>query len=93
MSNVLIRDVPDADLEQIRSAAAERGMSLQAYLREALHSQAVHLRRRAALARTAERLRGQRTLAVPERERDAVLDAIDVAHAERADQLADRPET
>jgi hypothetical protein len=89
--NVLIRDVPAADLEQIRSAAADRGMSLQAYLREAVHAQAAHLRRRAALARTAERLRGQP--GVPEGERQAVLDAVDDAHTERADELADRPAT
>ena len=91
MPNVLIRDVPAADLEQIRSAAAERGMSLQAYLRDAVHAQATHLRRRATLARTAERLRGRP--GVPEGERRAVLDAIDDAHTERAGELADRPAT
>jgi hypothetical protein len=89
--NVLIRDVQAADLEQIRSAAADQGMSLQAYLRDAVHAQATHLRRRAALARTAERLRGQP--GVPEAERRAVLDAIDDAHTERADELAHRPAT
>jgi hypothetical protein len=89
--NVLIRDVPAADLEQIRSAAADRGMSLQAYLRDAVHAQATHLRRRAALARTTERLRGRP--GVSEGERGAVLDAIDDAHTERADELADRPAT
>jgi len=89
--NVLIRDVPAADLDQIRSAAADRGMSLQAYLRDAVHAQAAHLRRRAALARTAEQLRGQPD--VPEDERRTVLDAIEDAHAERADELADRPAT
>ena len=66
-------------------------MSLQAYLRDAVHAQAAHLRRRAALARTAERLRGQP--GVPEGERRAVLDAIDDAHTERADELADWPGT
>jgi hypothetical protein len=87
--NVLIRDVPADDLEQIRAAAADRGMSLQAYLREAVHAQAAHLRRRAALARTAERLRGRS--GVSEAERSAVLEAIDEANAERAEQLSDRP--
>jgi hypothetical protein len=87
--NVLIRDVPADDLEQIRAAAADRGVSLQAYLREAVHAQAAHLRRRAALARIAERLRGKP--GVPEGERSAVLEAIDGAHAERAEQLSDRP--
>ena len=90
MPNVLIRDVPADDLEQIRAAATDRGMSLQAYLREAVHAQAAQLRRRAALARTAERLRGKP--GVQEAERRAVLEAIDKANAERADQLSDRPE-
>lgn len=89
MPNVLIRDVPPADLERIRAAAAARGTSLQNYLLEALRAQAGYLRRQEALARTAERLRGQPE--VPDSERLAVLDAIDTAHAERADQLADRP--
>lgn len=88
MSNVLIRDVPTDDLDQIRSAAAARGMSLQSYLRDALHAQAVYLRRQAALARTAEHLRGRSE--VPAEERNAVLDAIDDAHAERAGQLIAR---
>ncbi|TDD64357.1 hypothetical protein E1262_28455 [Jiangella aurantiaca] len=91
MPNVLIRDVPSDDLEQIRSAATERGMSLQAYLRDAVHAQAAHLRRRAALAQTAERLRGRP--GVPEDERRAVLDAVADAHAERADELTDRSTT
>ena len=64
-------------------------MSLQAYLREAVHAQAAHLRRRAALARTAERLRGRP--GVSESERSDVLEAIDEANAERAEQLSDRP--
>jgi len=66
-------------------------MSLQAYLRDAVHAQAIHLRRQAALARTGERLRGRP--GVPEGERRAVLDAIDDAHTERAGELADRPAT
>lgn len=88
MPNVLIRDVPGDDLEQLRSAAADRGLSLQAYLREAVHTQAAHLRRRQALDRTTRRLHGQTT--VPDDERLAVLDAIDDAHAERAEELSDR---
>ena len=88
MPNVLIRDVPADDLEQIRAAAAGRGMSLQNYLRDAVHAQALHLRRQAALAAVSERLRGRP--GVPDDERDAVLDAIEQAHDERADQLSDR---
>ncbi|ORV98073.1 hypothetical protein [Mycobacterium kyorinense] len=89
MPNVLIRDVPAKDLDQIRSAAAARGMSLQAYLREAMHAQAAHLRRREALNRTAARLSGKR--AVEEQDRQAVLEAIDDAHAERGARLGRKP--
>lgn len=86
MPNVLIRDVPVDDLDQIRSAAAARGISLQAYLLETMHAQAAHLRRRAALSRTAERLAQQP--AVSEQDRMAVLDAIDDAHGDRGAQLS-----
>jgi hypothetical protein len=85
--NVLIRDVSADDLDQIRSAAAARGTSVQSYLREAVHAQAAHIRRQAALARTAERLTGKP--AVPEAERRAVLDVIEDAHAERSGRLGD----
>lgn len=87
MPNVLIRDVPPDDLEELRSAAIEHGMSLQSYLLDAVHTQAAYLRRRAALRRTAERLAGRP--AVSDEERQAVLDALDDAHAARADQLVD----
>ncbi|WP_147263112.1 hypothetical protein [Geodermatophilus sp. TF02-6] len=87
MPNVLIRDVDPDDLELIRSAAAAQGVSLQALLRDAVHARAAHLRRREALVRMAERLEGRP--AVPAGEREAVLDAIDTAHAERGDRLSD----
>lgn len=89
MPNVLSRDVSPDDLDQIRAAGAERGTSLRSYLRDAVHVQAVYLRRQAAIARTSERLRGQRE--VPDSERHAVLAAVDRAHDERADQLNGRP--
>lgn len=89
MSNVLIRDVLPDDLDQIRLAAAEQGASLQSYLRDTVHAQAVYLRRQAAIARTAERLRGGSQ--VPERERTAVLAMVDQAHHQRADQLSSQP--
>lgn len=89
MPNVLIRDVPAHDLDQIRSAAAARGVSLQAYLLEAMHAQATHLRRREALNRTATRLRDQR--AVKDQDRQAVLQAMDDAHAERGARLGRTP--
>jgi len=87
MPNVLIRDVPPDDLEELRSAATEHGMSLQSYLLDAVHTQAAYLRRRAALRRTAERLAGRP--AVSDEQRQGVLDALDAAHAARADQLID----
>lgn len=87
MPNVLIRDVPPEDLEELRSAASAHGMSLQGYLLRAMHAQAAHLRRQAALRRTAERLAGRP--AVPDQARQAVLDAVYEARAERADQLSD----
>jgi hypothetical protein len=87
MSDVLIRDVPADDLDQIRAAAAERGTSLQSYLRDAVHAQAVYLRRQSALARAAERLRGQGE--VSDDERNAVLQSIADAHDERSQQLGD----
>jgi hypothetical protein len=87
--DVLVRDVAQDDLDVIRSAAAGQGVSLQRYLRDALRAQASYLRRRAALVRTADRLSG--TAEVPAEERAAVLEAIDQAHEERADELSDRP--
>ncbi len=87
MSDVLIRNVAGEDLERIRAAAAERGTSLQNYLRDTVHAQAAYLRRQDALARTGQRLRERAP--VPPDERDAVLDAIDAAHAERTDRLAE----
>ena len=89
MPNVLIREVPADDLDQIRSAAAQQGTSLQSYLRDAVRAQAVYLRRQAALTRAAERLRGRPD--VPADERRAVLDAIADAHTERAEQLSSPP--
>lgn len=89
MTDVLVRDVPPDDLELIRSAAADRGMSLQRYLRETVHAQATYLRRQDALARAAARLRG--TAEVPTAERRAVLDSIAEAETERASHLGDRP--
>ncbi|RCW43260.1 hypothetical protein DFQ14_107149 [Halopolyspora algeriensis] len=61
---------------------------MQNYLRETVHAQAAHLRRQDALAATAERLRGRPE--VPAEERNVVLDAIEDAHNERADQLGNR---
>ncbi|MHB2023351.1 MAG: hypothetical protein ACYCO3_08485 [Mycobacteriales bacterium] len=89
MSNVLIRDVSPEDLEQIKEAAAQQGTTLQAYLWETVRAQAAYLRRRDALARTAQRLHGRP--AVSNEAREAVLDAIEAAHDERGDRLSQRP--
>lgn len=87
MSDVLIRDVDPDDLERIRAAAVDEGASLQSYLRDAVRAQAAYLRRQDALTRTADRLRG--SASVPATERDAVLDAVVAAHAERAEHLGE----
>ncbi len=89
MSNVLIRDVSEEDLEQIKEAAAQRGATLQAYLWETLHAQAAYLRRQDALARAAQRLDGRP--AVSHEAREAVLDAIAAAHDERGNWVSQRP--
>ena len=88
MPNVLIRDVPAEDLDQIRHAASRQGTSLQGYLRDTILAQASYLRRREALARTKERLAG--SAGVSEEERKAVLSAVEEAHGERADRLSGR---
>jgi 4-hydroxyphenylpyruvate dioxygenase-like putative hemolysin len=90
MSNVLIRDVSTEDLARIKAAADQHGTTLQAYLWETVHAQAAFLRRQDALARTARRLQG-RTPA-PAEARQAVLDTIDAANAEREAELSDRPQ-
>ncbi|MHB1509775.1 MAG: hypothetical protein ACYCST_07435 [Acidimicrobiales bacterium] len=89
MSNVLIRDVPPEDLEQIKEAAAQRGTTLQAYLWDTVHAQAAYLRRQDALARTAQRLHGRP--AVSKEARESVLDAIDAADDERGSWVSQRP--
>lgn len=88
MTNVLIRDVPADDLEQIRATAAAQGTSVQAYLRDVMQAQAGYLRRQEALAAISERLADG--AAMPDTARGAVLDDIDAAHDERSSQLSER---
>ncbi|HIZ34432.1 MAG TPA: hypothetical protein H9815_01540 [Candidatus Ruania gallistercoris] len=88
MSDVLIRNVPAEDLDRIRGAAAAQGVSLQHYLQETVRAQARFLRRRDAIARTETRLRDRP--AVPDVDREAVLDAIAAEDAGTAEELADR---
>jgi hypothetical protein len=85
VSDVLIRDVPSDDLELIRSAAADRGVSLQSYLRSAVQAQATYLRRQDALRRLGQRLQGGEP--VPEPERAAVLDAMESEHTKRSREI------
>ena len=88
MPDVLIRNVPPEDLQAIRDAAAERGISVQAYLQEVLHAQAAHLRRQETLSRARQRLEGSPE--VPEGERSAVLQAIADENERRAEELGNR---
>jgi len=87
MPNVLVRDVPEHELDELKAAAAARDMSLQSYLLDVVHAQTTYLRRQAALNRIDERLHGKP--AVNTQDRQAVLDSIGTAHAERADQLVE----
>jgi hypothetical protein len=84
--SLLVRDVPEGDLEVLRAAAAANGRSLQAYMLDAVHAQAVHARRQDALKRASARLEGEPP--VSDAARQAVLDAIEAAHGERAGELA-----
>jgi hypothetical protein len=86
MPNVLIRGVPENELDELKAAAAAEDMSLQTYLLEAVHRQVVHLRRQAVLARSADRLADAEP--VTEAERQAVLEAIERDHAERAERTS-----
>jgi len=88
MPNVLIRDVPDAELEELKAAAAARKMSLQSYLLQALHSQVAYARRQATLAEIEENVAGMS--AVPESERTAVLEEMKDAVERRGEDLVDR---
>ena len=85
MSDVLLRGVPAEDLDLIRAAASAAGASVQRYLRDTVHAQAVHLRRQAAITAAEQRLHGRP--AVPDAERQAVQDGTDRADADRGDQL------
>jgi hypothetical protein len=72
--------------EELTFAVLDLAPPLQAYLLEAVHAQASQLRPREALNRTAARLQHQR--AVDEQDRQAVLEAIDDAHADRGARLS-----
>ncbi len=86
MPSVLIRDVPDEELEVLRAEAAARGQSLQAYLLAALHDRTRHARRQATLRRLEERLEGGGV--VGEDARRAVLAAMTAGEDDRGAGLA-----
>ncbi|PWJ53652.1 hypothetical protein SAMN06264364_11155 [Quadrisphaera granulorum] len=88
MPDVLIRDVPSEDLEVIRSVAAERGLTLQAYLLSAVQMHAAHERRQQTLRALERTLHGLPPVALEDRQ--SVLDAIGEALAERSDGLVAR---
>ncbi len=74
MSNVLLRDVPEDELTDLKAAAEAVGQSLQAYLRaHVIHAHVVYLRRLRAIAATEHRLTGRRPL--PDSSREAAWDA------------------
>jgi hypothetical protein len=74
VSDVLIRDLPEDELAEMKAAAAAAGRSLQSYLRsEVVHAHVVYLRRLRAIESAAERLAGRRPL--PDESREAAFDA------------------
>jgi len=88
MPNVLIRDVPDAELAELKAAAAARKVSLQSYLLDALHAQVAYVRRQATLTEIARQVAPMP--AVPEAEREAVLEHMKAAVEGRGADLIDR---
>lgn len=86
MPHVLVRNVPDADLDVVRAAAAERGESMQEYLLATLLQRAAYLRRQEGLLRAADRLHGRE--GVPDEARAAALGAFDEEIERRGSALA-----
>lgn len=74
MTDVLLRDVPEDELAELKTAAEAAGQSLQGYLRaDVVHAHVVYLRRVNAVAASARRLAGRRPL--PDASRQAAWDA------------------
>lgn len=80
MGNVLIRDVPENDMQVIKDAAARDGRSVQAYLLATLCDRAAYERRQAALRALDEHLAGETPLTDKDR------DAVDAAVSKAIDQ-------
>lgn len=71
---MLLRDVPDDELAELKAAAAAAGQSLQGYMRaNVVHAHVVYLRRLDAIAASERRLAGRRPL--PDASREAARDA------------------
>lgn len=80
VSDVLLRDVPDEELAELKAAAAAANQSLQGYLRgEVVHAHVVYLRRLRAIAATERRLEGRRPLSTASRRAawDAAADELE----------------
>ncbi|HWL44714.1 MAG TPA: hypothetical protein VNQ73_17360 [Ilumatobacter sp.] len=74
MTDFLLRDVPDEDMDELKAAAHDAQQSLQAYLRESVvHQHAIYLRRLRAIANTERRLAGRTP--IPDDARQAAWDA------------------
>lgn len=82
MSDVLLRDVPDDELAELKAAAEASSQSLQGYLRsDVVHTHVVYLRRLRAIAATERRLAGRRPLSNASRRAawDAAADELESA--------------
>jgi hypothetical protein len=89
MTSVLIRDVPESDLDRIRAEAARQGSSLQNYLARLIEAHVAYLARREAIAAIERRVAG--TPPLTEEDRAAVRAAMDEALDELGTRHADRP--
>jgi hypothetical protein len=91
MTSVLIRDVPEPDLERIRAEAAREGSSLQSYLARLIEMHVAYLTRREAIAATERRLAGAPALTDEDRAavRTAMDEALDGLGSRHADRLSE----
>ncbi len=73
MTSVLLRNLPDDEIATIKAAAAAAGVSMQSYLREAVHAQAEYFLRQEALRKISDSVRGS---TIPEADREAIFDEM-----------------
>jgi hypothetical protein len=88
MPDLLIRNMTDADLQLIREAAAEEGISMQSYLLRTVTRHATYLRRQSTLATIQRELRGHGALT--DDDRAAVRKAMEAAIDDLGEHHADR---